>query len=58
MESTTEQQAEGMVVVRVLAAVLDCLVKANASLSHVDGQVTKFHTLKAPEIGILQYLQR
>jgi len=59
MESTPEQQAEGMAVVRVLAAVLDRLVSANAPLAQADpGQVTKFHALKAPGIGILQYLER
>lgn len=59
MESTPEQQAEGMAVVRVLAAVLDRLVSANGPLAQADpGQVTKFHALKAPGIGILQYLER
>uniref|UniRef100_A0A6U6KJT1 Cyclin n=1 Tax=Odontella aurita TaxID=265563 RepID=A0A6U6KJT1_9STRA len=59
MESTPEQQAEGMAVVRVLSAVLDRLVGANAPLAQADpGQVTKFHALKAPGIGILQYLER
>lgn len=59
MESTPEQQAEGMAVVRVLAAVLERLVSANAPLAQSDpGQVTKFHALKAPGIGIQQYLER
>lgn len=59
MESTPAQSAEGMAIVRVLAAVLDRLVGANAPLARADpGQVTKFHALKAPRIGILQYLER
>lgn len=59
METTPAQAAEGMAVVRVLAAVLDRLVGANAPLARADpGQVTKFHALKAPGIGILQYLER
>ena len=59
MESTPEQQAEGIAVVRVLAAVLDRLVSSNAPLAQAEpGQVTKFHALKAPGIGILQYLER
>mmetsp|Transcript_19083 Transcript_19083/g.28500 ORF Transcript_19083/g.28500 Transcript_19083/m.28500 type:complete len:502 (-) Transcript_19083:470-1975(-) len=59
MESTPAQAAEGMAVVRVLAAVLDRLVGANAHLARADpGQVTKFHALKAPGIGIMQYLER
>eukprot|EP00565_Helicotheca_tamesis_P002858 CAMPEP_0185734084 /NCGR_PEP_ID=MMETSP1171-20130828/21364_1 /TAXON_ID=374046 /ORGANISM="Helicotheca tamensis, Strain CCMP826" /LENGTH=474 /DNA_ID=CAMNT_0028403977 /DNA_START=450 /DNA_END=1874 /DNA_ORIENTATION=+ len=48
-----------MAVVRVLAAVLDRLVNANSHLARADpGQVTKFHALKAPGIGIMQYLER
>jgi len=59
MEATPAQIAEGMAVVRVLAAVLDRLVTANAPMAQSDpGQVTKFHALKAPSIGILQYLER
>lgn len=59
METTPAQAAEGMAVVHVLAAVLDRLVGANASLARADpGQVTKFHALKAPGIGVLQYLER
>jgi len=59
MESTPEQVAEGLVVVRVLGAVLERLVAANANLAKLDpGQVTKFHALKAPAIGISQYLER
>jgi len=58
MESTPEQTAEGVAVVRVLAAVLDRLVNANAPLGQSDTQVTKFHALRAPNISILQYLER
>jgi hypothetical protein len=59
MESTPEESAEGLAIVRVLAAVLDRLVCANAptALSHA-GQVTKFHAMKAPGIAIQQYLER
>lgn len=59
MENTPQQTSEGNAVVRVLAAVLERLVKANAHLS-ISGQiqVTKFHALKAPGISILQYLER
>ena len=57
MESTQEQIAEGESVVRVLAAVLERLVGANSLLAQTDpGKVTKFHALKAPGIGIHQYL--
>lgn len=59
MESTPEQAAEGLAVVQVLAAVLERLVCANTPIARADpGQVTKFHALKAPGIGILQYLER
>ncbi len=59
MDATPEQTAEGAALVRVLAAVLDRLVGANALVALSDpGQVTKFHALKAPGIGILQYLER
>jgi hypothetical protein len=59
MESTPEECVEGLAIVRVLAAVLDRLVCANATaaLSH-PGQVTKFHAMKAPGIAIQQYLER
>lgn len=57
MDSTPEQQAKGSAVVRVLAAVLDRLVIANAHLSS-NAQITKFHALKSPSIGVLQYLER
>lgn len=59
MDATPEQTAEGAALVQVLAAVLDRLVTANAPLAITDpGQVTKFHALKAPGIGIMQYLER
>lgn len=59
MESTPEEAAEGLAIVRVLAAVLDRLVCANSPLARTEpGQVTKFHALKAPGIGIQQYLER
>jgi len=59
MENTPQQTSEGTAVVRVLATVLERLVKANADLS-ISGQitVTKFHALKAPGISIHQYLER
>lgn len=59
MDTTPEQAAEGMAIVQVLAAVLDRLVGANASIARADpGQITKFHALKAPGIRIQQYLER
>jgi hypothetical protein len=59
MEATPELSAEGLVVVRVLADVLDRLVAANVSAALADpGQVTKFHAMKAPGIGIQHYLER
>lgn len=59
MESTPQQTAEGIALVRVLATVLDRLVFTNASHALADpGQLTKFHAMKAPGIGILQYLER
>lgn len=59
METTPEQTAEGLVIVRVLSTVLDRLVSANAAMAQADpGQVTKFHAMKAPAIGIQQYLER
>lgn len=59
MESTPDQQAEGQAIVKVLAAVLERLVCANATLARSDpGQITKFHALKSPGIGILPYLER
>lgn len=59
MEATPEQAAEGAAIVKVLADVLDRLVVSNAGLAMQDpGQVTKFHALKAPGIGIFPYLER
>lgn len=59
METTPELAAEGAALVRVLSTVLDRLVHANAPLALADpGQVTKFHALKAPGIGVHQYLER
>lgn len=62
MDCTPEQAAEGMAIVRVLAAVLERLVSANksssADTSSPNCEITKFHALKAPGIGILQYLER
>lgn len=59
MDSTPEQLSEGLSVVRVLGSVLERLVAANSSLESPDsGQITKFHALKAPGIGISQYLER
>jgi hypothetical protein len=59
METTPEQAAEGLAIVKVLAAVLERLVCTNATLARTDpGQVTKFHALKAPGIGIQAYLER
>ena len=59
METTPELAAEGAALVRVLSTVLDRLIHANAPLALADpGQVTKFHALKAPGIGVHQYLER
>ena len=59
MEPTPEQAAEGSILVKVLAAVLERLVKSNNVLARTDpGQVTKFHALKAPGICVEQYLER
>jgi hypothetical protein len=59
MEPTPEQAAEGVILVRVLAAVLERLVHSNATLAMSDpGQITKFHALKPPGIGIEAYLER
>ena len=59
METTPGQAAEGLEIVKVLASVLDRLVCTNAPLARTDpGQITKFHALKAPGIGILDYLER
>jgi hypothetical protein len=59
MEQSPEEQIEGLALVRVLAAVLDRLVCANSSMARAEpAQITKFHALKAPGIGIQQYLER
>jgi hypothetical protein len=59
MESSPEQSAEGLIIVRVLAAVLDRLIATNSSISRADpGKVTKFHAMKAPGISIQLYLER
>lgn len=59
MEATPEQAAEGLAIVRVLAAVLDRLVFANSPIARADpGQITKFHAMKIPGIAIQQYLER
>jgi hypothetical protein len=59
MESTQEESTEGLAVVRVLATVLDRLVKSNSHINNNDpSQVTKFHALQAPGIDILHYLER
>lgn len=59
MEATPEDMAKGQTIVRVLAEVLHRLIGANTELLHDDpGKVTKFHALKAPGIGIQQYLER
>jgi hypothetical protein len=59
MEATPQQAAEGAVLVKVLAAVLERLVSSNASLALTDaGAITKFHALKPPGIAIEAYLER
>ncbi len=58
MESTPEQSAEGVAVVRVLSSVLERLVSANSHLAQNETHLTKFHALRAPSISILQYLER
>ena len=59
METPREVNTEGLAVVHVLATVLDRLCVANVAMAQADpGQLTKFHAMKAPGIGILQYLER
>mmetsp|Transcript_27192 Transcript_27192/g.27707 ORF Transcript_27192/g.27707 Transcript_27192/m.27707 type:complete len:473 (-) Transcript_27192:189-1607(-) len=59
MEPTLEEAAEGSILVKVLATVLERLVNSNTSIARSDpGQVTKFHALKAPGIGVEAYLER
>lgn len=59
MDPTPEEAAEGSILVKVLAAVLERLVNSNTATARTDpGQVTKFHALKAPGIGVETYLDR
>lgn len=59
MEPTPEEAANGSILVKVLAAVLERLVNSNKSTARLDGgQLTKFHALKAPGIGVEAYLDR
>mmetsp|Transcript_5568 Transcript_5568/g.10756 ORF Transcript_5568/g.10756 Transcript_5568/m.10756 type:complete len:564 (+) Transcript_5568:464-2155(+) len=58
MESTPQEEAEGQAIVQVLAVVLERLVSANSHLAASQQEETKFHALRAPAIGILQYLER
>jgi hypothetical protein len=59
MEYSPSEEAEGQVIVRVLAAVLERLVSANSQLSSTwQQEQTHFHAQRAPAIGILQYLER
>lgn len=58
MESTPHQESEGRAVCQVLAMVLERLVDASSNFVQDDTQVTKFHALRAPAIGICQYLER
>lgn len=58
MESTPQEEAEGQAIVQVLAVVLERLVFANSHLADAQQEETKFHALRAPAIGILQYLER
>lgn len=59
MEPTPEEAADGSILVKVLAAVLERLVNSNKSTARSDpGQLTKFHALKAPGICVEAYLDR
>lgn len=58
MESTPQEEAEGQAIVQVLAVVLERLVSSNSHLAASQQEETKFHALRAPAIGILQYLER
>eukprot|EP00538_Stauroneis_constricta_P008935 CAMPEP_0119570592 /NCGR_PEP_ID=MMETSP1352-20130426/43692_1 /TAXON_ID=265584 /ORGANISM="Stauroneis constricta, Strain CCMP1120" /LENGTH=389 /DNA_ID=CAMNT_0007620261 /DNA_START=1096 /DNA_END=2265 /DNA_ORIENTATION=- len=58
MEATPQQNAEGLAIVQILSAVLDRLVYNNSNAPTDHGEITKFHALQAPGIGILQYLER
>ena len=59
MEPTPEEAADGSILVKVLAAVLERLVNSNKTTARSDpGQLTKFHALKPPGIGVEAYLDR
>jgi len=58
MESTQHQESEGRAVCQVLAMVLERLVEASSNFEQDNSQVTKFHALRAPAIGICKYLER
>jgi len=58
MESTPQEDAEGQAIVQVLSVVLERLVSANSHLAAAQPEETKFHALRAPAIGVLQYLER
>lgn len=59
MEASPEEAAEGAILVKVLACVLDRLVSSNTLIAKTDaGQITKFHAFKAPGISIESYLER
>lgn len=59
MEPTPEEAADGSILVKVLAAVLERLVNSNKVTAVSDpGQLTKFHALKPPGIGVEAYLDR
>lgn len=59
MKPSPEEATDGSILVKVLAAVLERLVNSNKSTAISDpGQLTKFHALKAPGIGVEAYLER
>ena len=59
MDPTPEEAADGSILVKVLAAVLERLVNSNKTTARSDpGQLTKFHALKPPGIGVEAYLDR
>ena len=59
MEPTPEEAADGSILVKVLAAVLERLVNSNKVTAVSDpGQLTKFHALRPPGICIRDYLER
>jgi len=56
MENSPQNKSYGIAVARVLASVLERLVKEN---DHIEqGPVSKFHALRVPGISIHQYLER